>query len=74
MGKLKLPLLVVLLSVGLVLMLQNTAPVETRLLLLTIAMPQAVLIFITMLVGFLAGVFATLYFLREKNAPTRKDL
>ena len=39
-----------------VVVLQNTQTVETKLLLVTIAMPRAVLLFVTLLVGFAFGL------------------
>ena len=37
---------------------QNTQAVETKLLLVTLTMPRAVLLFITLLVGFVLGLVA----------------
>ncbi len=39
--------------------LQNTEAVETRMLFATISMPRALLLFVTLLVGFVAGVLAS---------------
>lgn len=41
-----------------VIILQNTHSVETKLLFATIAMPGALLLFVTLLVGFLVGFVA----------------
>lgn len=39
-----------------IIILQNTAQVETKLLFYTIAMPRAILLFVTALMGFLLGL------------------
>ena len=39
-----------------IIVLQNTEPVETRLLFATITMPRAVLLFVTLVVGVLIGL------------------
>lgn len=39
----------------LIVVLQNTQPVETKILFATVSMPRALLLFITLLVGFLLG-------------------
>lgn len=44
----------------LIVVLQNTAVVETHLLFFTISMPRALLLFLTFLIGFLLGVFLTI--------------
>ncbi|QDT34558.1 hypothetical protein Mal48_38200 [Thalassoglobus polymorphus] len=42
----------------LIIVLQNTAVVETKVLFTTISMPRATLLFITLVVGFLLGLVA----------------
>jgi len=49
---------VVIAAVVVIIVLQNTRPVETRLLFVTLAMPGAVLIALAFLAGFAAGVLA----------------
>jgi uncharacterized integral membrane protein len=41
-----------------IVVLQNTQSVETRILFVTLAMPRAVLLFVTLLVGFVLGLVA----------------
>lgn len=41
-----------------IIVLQNTAAVETRILFATVSMPRALLLAIALLVGFLLGLFA----------------
>ena len=43
-----------------IVILQNTQPVETRVLFLTMTMPNAVLIGLTLLIGVAAGMLITL--------------
>ena len=41
-----------------IVVLQNTQSVETRILLVTLSMPRAVLLFVTLLLGFVLGLVA----------------
>ena len=59
MKKIKTIVIIVLTLLVLIAILQNTQAVETKLLLLTITMPKALLIIITLLVGFVLGVVVT---------------
>lgn len=52
----------------LIIILQNTAPVETRILFMTFVMPRAALLFITAVLGFLCGALVTMITL-TKNKP-----
>lgn len=52
--------------VALVIVLQNTEAVDTRLLFVTITMPRAVLLLITFLLGVIVGLLAA--FLRRRPA------
>ncbi|MHC4622439.1 MAG: LapA family protein [Planctomycetota bacterium] len=58
MKKVKIVVAVVVSLLALIVVLQNTETVETRLLLLTIAMPRALLLIVTFLVGFAIGVIS----------------
>ena len=73
MGRIKLILIVIMAVFCLIVILQNTAAVETRLLFVTITMPRAVLLFITTVIGFLAGVLVTVHFLRNRPSPQPKE-
>lgn len=57
-------MLLILIAMGCVavVVLQNTESVETQLLFATVTMPLAALLFGTMLVGFVCGLFASLRF------------
>jgi lipopolysaccharide assembly protein A len=52
---------------GLIVILQNTQPVETRFLFITITMPNAILLGLTLLVGMAIGILAALIM------PGRRD-
>lgn len=56
MGKIKLIVALGVAALAIILVLQNTGSVQTRLLFVSVAMPQAALLAITMLVGAGAGV------------------
>lgn len=56
--KIRMIIAAILALVVLVVVLQNTESVETRLLFTTITMPRAALLFGTLLVGFALGVLA----------------
>lgn len=60
MTKLKLIALLVLSVLAIVLILQNTQAVETRLLFATVTMPRAALLALTLLIGFTCGVLAAI--------------
>ena len=50
----------ILAGLGIVIVLQNTESVETKLLFITVTMPRAVLLFTTTMVGFALGVLVAL--------------
>ncbi len=57
MNKPKLITVLVVAVLALIILLQNTATVETRILFFTISLPRALLLLITGLTGFAAGAF-----------------
>jgi uncharacterized integral membrane protein len=61
MKQAKLITVIVLAVLGIVVALQNRESVATELLFVTVTMPRAVLLFITLFIGFITGIFATLY-------------
>jgi uncharacterized integral membrane protein len=65
MKQIKQILAVVLAVLGIIIALQNRESVETQLLFVTITMPRAVLLFITLLIGFVSGIFASIYFSKK---------
>ena len=72
MNKVRLIAAAVVALLLIILILQNTEPVETRLLFATVSMPRALLITITALSGFMIGVLAALIFSR-KNGPAQNQ-
>jgi lipopolysaccharide assembly protein A len=58
--KIKLAALLILAVVAVVLILQNTQAVVTRLLFVTVSMPLAALLALTLLIGFAGGVLVAL--------------
>jgi len=56
MKKLKIVGIAVIALIVVVVVLQNTQPVETKLLFLTVTMPNAALLFGTFVIGFAIGV------------------
>ncbi|MHC4945083.1 MAG: lipopolysaccharide assembly protein LapA domain-containing protein [Planctomycetota bacterium] len=72
MKQAKLITVIVLAVLGIVVALQNRASVETELLFVTVTMPRAVLLFITLFIGFVTGIFATMY-VSKKWAKRNKE-
>jgi len=61
---------VVLAALAIVIVMQNTEEVSTRILFFTVTMPRAVLLFVTLLVGFILGmVVATRLDRSSKTKP-----
>ena len=65
MKKLKMTVIVVVSLLVLIVVLQNTQSVETKLLFVTITMPRAFLLFLTFLFGFVVGAVSTASFLNK---------
>jgi len=57
---------------GVIIILQNTAPVETKILFLSITMPRAILLIGTMLIGFALGVLVSFFFQRKEKSQEMK--
>jgi uncharacterized integral membrane protein len=56
MNQLKVVVIAILAVVVVIVVLQNTQAVETKLLFLTLTLPNAVLLFGTLIIGFMIGV------------------
>jgi len=67
MERFKLVSIAVLIVLGIIIILQNTQPVETRILFMTITMPRAILLLVTTLIGFALGVLVSFFFQRKKG-------
>jgi uncharacterized integral membrane protein len=67
-SKLKIVLIVVVALLSLIVVLQNTQAVETKILFLTVTMPRAALLFGAFLIGFGLGVLAAGRLVRRAKA------
>ena len=67
-AKSKLIAVAVLAIVVLIVVLQNTEAVETRILFLTLTMPRAALLFGTLIVGFVLGLLTSTRLLPSEKA------
>ena len=67
MRNLKLITIGILSLLALVIILQNTDEVQTRLLFMSITMPLAFLLFLTALLGFLIGILVSIRTMRKKD-------
>ena len=69
MERFKLIATAILALLGVIIILQNTEPVETKLLFLSITMPRAILLMGTTLIGFALGVLVSFFFKRKEHFP-----
>ena len=69
MKKLRLIVTLVLAVLVVIVVLQNTDAVETRLLFATVTMPRAVLLLTTTLIGFALGILTSLVWMRKQEKP-----
>ena len=67
MTKAKLISALTLILIALILILQNTEPVDTKILFLTITMSRAALLAITMLIGVITGILLSLHFTAKRT-------
>lgn len=70
-GSGKLLVFVLLLTLFVIALLQNTPPVSLKFLFWTVSMPRALLILISAIVGLILGILITLRASKKKNAGTR---
>ncbi|MBW2501809.1 MAG: LapA family protein [Deltaproteobacteria bacterium] len=61
MQRFKMISIAILSLLGVIIILQNTEPVETRLLFMSITMPRAILLMGTTLIGFALGLLVSLF-------------
>ncbi|MBI5014417.1 MAG: LapA family protein [Deltaproteobacteria bacterium] len=69
MKQLKIVSVAVLALLTLIVVLQNTGPVETRILFFTLHAPVALLLFVTGVLGFVLGVAVSLILRRRVKPP-----
>ncbi|HAV61817.1 MAG TPA: DUF1049 domain-containing protein [Verrucomicrobiales bacterium] len=62
MNKLKLISAAVIALLGIIIIVQNQAPVETKILFLTVTMPRFILLLITAMLGFAVGLLTAFGF------------
>lgn len=65
--RLKLVVGLILVVLAIIVVLQNTMPVETKILFITLTLPRALLLFLTLLVGIVLGILIALHFLKKKR-------
>ena len=70
MNRFKMISIAILTILGVIIILQNTEPVETKLLFLSIVMPRAILLMGTTLIGFALGILVSFFFQRKE--PPKK--
>ena len=68
MMKVKLIVVSVLAALGIVIALQNTEVVETKVLFATVIMPRAFLLFITTVLGFVLGVLVSIIWSKRRES------
>lgn len=73
MKKLKLYLSLAAITLVAIVILQNTEVVETKVLFMTIAMPRAALLAVTLLIGITVGVGLGWRYSRPKSAPSSSE-
>jgi len=68
MHRFKLIFIAILVLLGVIIILQNTDTVNTRLLFFTISMPRAILLMGTTLIGFALGILVSLFYRRKDKS------
>lgn len=67
MKKVKVIVIIVISVLAFIIFLQNTESVETKILFMNVAMPRAMLLILTFIVGFVAGTITTSLLLRKSG-------
>jgi len=67
MKRFKMISIAVLTLLGIIIILQNTAQVETKVLFFSITMPRAILLIATTLIGFALGILVALFVPRKEQ-------
>lgn len=74
MARFRIVVAAVIAIVAMIVVLQNTQSVQTRLLFVTLTMPAAVLLFVTLVVGFVLGLIAAAWLNRRPAKEPPADL
>jgi len=72
MKKAKVTIAVVISLLTLILILQNTQAVETKLLFMTVTMPRALLLLVTFVIGFAAGLIVMNFLMSKPYKPQER--
>ena len=73
MKKVSLIIILLVAVLGIVVVLQNTEAVDTRILFITVTMPRAVLLFVATMFGFAVGVLVSLALLRKSKSGKKAE-
>jgi len=73
MKKAKVTIAVVISLLTLILILQNTQAVETKLLFMTVTMPRALLLLVTFVIGFAAGLIVMSFLMGKPSKPQEQQ-
>jgi uncharacterized integral membrane protein len=71
MRKVKLIAIIVVSILTIVILLQNTEPVQSRILFATVQMSRALLMMLTFVLGFIVGILVPTYFLRKTGGKAK---
>ena len=69
MKKVKVIGIILVSILALIIFLQNTESVETKLLFMTVTMPRVLLLILTFIAGFIVGLVTASYILRKSEKP-----
>jgi len=73
MKKAKITIAVVISLLTLILILQNTQAVETKLLFMTVTMPRALLLLVTFVIGLAAGLIVMSFLMSKPSKPQEQQ-
>jgi uncharacterized integral membrane protein len=71
MRKIKLIAIILVSILTIVILLQNTEPVQARVLFATVQMSRALLMMLTFVLGFVVGILVPTYFLRKPGSKAK---
>jgi len=73
MKKAKVIAIIIILLLALIVFVQNTQMVETKLLFMTITMPRVLLLMLAFIMGFIGGLITASHILRKPGQSDTKD-